>query len=48
MLDQHVTQTKMAAILEISKAHLNQFFITENVSVEKYENAFLYLIRISR
>lgn len=40
MLENHVTQTEMAAILGISKAHLNQFFITENVSVEKYENAF--------
>lgn len=39
MLDQHVSQTELAEKLGISKAHMNQFFITDNVSVEKYEEA---------
>ena len=39
MLEQHVSQTELAAKLNISKAHMNQFFITDNVSVEKYEDA---------
>lgn len=43
MLEQHVTQTELAEKLEISKAHMNQFFITDNVSVEKYEEALQVL-----
>lgn len=43
MLDQHVTQTELAEKLEISKAHMNQFFITDNVSVDKYEEALQLL-----
>ena len=43
MLDQHVTQTELAEKLGISKAHMNQFFISENVSVEKYEEALQLL-----
>ena len=39
MLDQHVTQTELAEKLGISKAHMNQFFISDHVSVEKYERA---------
>lgn len=43
MLEQHVTQTELAEKLGISKAHMNQFFITDNVSVEKYEEALQVL-----
>ena len=43
MLAQYVTQTELAAKLNISKAHMNQFFITDNVSVEKYEEALQVL-----
>ena len=43
MLNQHVTQTELAEKLGISKAHMNQFFITDNVSVEKYEEALQLL-----
>ena len=43
MLDQHVTQTELSEKLGISKAHMNQFFITDNVSVEKYEEALQVL-----
>ena len=43
MLEQHVTQTELAEKLGISKAHMNQFFITVNVSVDKYEEAMQVL-----
>lgn len=43
MLSQYITQTELAEKLGISKAHMNQFFITDNVSVEKYEEALQVL-----
>lgn len=39
MLDKHVSQTQLAEKLGISRAYMNQFFITDNVSVEKFEEA---------
>ncbi|MGN0902412.1 MAG: hypothetical protein ACI4M9_03930 [Succinivibrio sp.] len=39
MQEQHVSQTELAEKLGISKARMNQFFISELVSVEKYEEA---------
>lgn len=39
MLEEHVSQTELAEALGISKSHMNQFFISDHVSVEKYEKA---------
>ena len=43
MLEQHVTQTEPAEKLGISKAHMNQFFIIDNVSADKYEEVLQVL-----